>query len=310
MTRTLHEVRRRWGPVDLLDRLYTRRLLRLATGHAARRGQPMAVYANDVIGIDINLHGVYERDELDLLFGLLAPLKAVFAGGIALDIGANVGNHTLWLARRFRLVHAFEPHPLTHELLDFNTRRLTNVERHALALGEQAGSAPLVVDSINMGGSTLAYGGRETQQSVPVRVERLDDLVDRGALDLHGLCFVKIDVEGHEAAALRGALNTLQREQPLLVFEQHAREFHDGSTPCIELLRALGYAFCWQRPQRWWPTWVGRRLQELLRSIRGRTQAIETGAQVPPVHHSMLVAVPPRFQDALGLDAERSGARR
>lgn len=304
MTRTLHEVRRRWGPADLLDRLYTRRLQRLASGHAARRGQPMAVYANDLIGIDINLLGVYERDELDLLFGLLAPLKPVFADGVALDIGANIGNHTLWLARRFRQVHAFEPHPLTHELLDFNTRRLPNVERHALALGEQAGSAPLVVDSTNMGGSTLAYGGFETQQSVPVRVERLDELVDRGTLDLRGLCFVKIDVEGHEAAALRGAQRTLGREQPLLVFEQHAREFRAGSTPCIALLRELGYAFCWQRPERWWPTWVGRRLQELLRSVHGRTQAIETGAQVPPVHHSMLLAVPPRFQDTLRLIAD------
>jgi FkbM family methyltransferase len=308
MTRTLHEARRRWGPADVLDRLYTRRLQRLATGHAARRGQPMAVYANDLIGIDINLHGVYERDELDLLFGLLAPLWQVFAEGVALDIGAYIGNHTLWLARRFRRVHAFEPHPLTHELLDFNTRRLPNVERHALALGEQAGSAPLVVDSINMGGSTLTYGGFETQQSVPVRVERLDDLVDHG-LDLRGLCFVKIDVEGHEAAALRGAQRTLAREQPLLVFEQHAREFRAGSTPCIALLQGLGYAFCWQRPERWWPTWVGRRMQELVRSVRGRTQAIETGAQVPPVHHSMLLAVPPRFRDALGLDADRSRTR-
>jgi FkbM family methyltransferase len=306
MTRTLHEVRRRWGPVDVLDRLYTRRLQSLASGHAARRGQPMAVYANDWIGIDINLHGVYERDELDLLFGLLAPLKQVFAEGVALDIGANIGNHTLWLARRFRQVHAFEPHPLTHELLDFNTRRLPNVERHALALGEQAGSAPLVVDSTNMGGSTLARGGRETQQSVPVRVERLDDLVDQG-LDLRGLCFVKIDVEGHEAAALRGARCTLGREQPLLVFEQHEREFRAGSTPCIALLRELGYTFCWQRPERWWPTWVGRRLQELARFAWGRVVTIETGTQVPPVHHSMLLAVPPRFREALRLTADSTG---
>ncbi len=301
MTRTLHEILHASSLADVLDRLYTRRLQRLASVHAARRGQPMAVYANDLIGIDINLHGVYEREELELLFGFLAPLSGVFAAGTALDIGANVGNHTLWLARRFGQVHAFEPHPLTHELLDFNTRRLAHVRRHALALGEQAGSADLLVDSTNMGGSTLAYGGFEAQQSVPVRVERLDDLVERGAIDLRGLCFVKIDVEGHEAAALRGARRTLESEQPLLVFEQHAREFRAGGTPCIALLRDLGYAFCWQRPERWWPTWVGRRVQELVRSVHGRAQAIETGAQVPPVHHSMLVAVPPRFGAALGL---------
>jgi|GEM_PF-570532 len=301
MTHVLHQIRRRWAPADLFDRLSARRLQRLATAHAARRGQPMAVYANDLIGIDINQYGVYERDELDLLWGLLAPLQPVFAAGVALDIGANIGNHTLWLAHRFGMVHAFEPHPLTHELLQFNTRRAPNVERHALALGAGAGSAQLWVDSTNMGGSTLQYGRPEVQQAVAVRIEALDVLVASGALDLRGLCLVKIDVEGHEEAVLRGALNTLGREQPLLVFEQHEREFCDGSTPCIALLRGLGYAFCWQQPERWWPTWVGRRLQELTRFARGRTQAMVTGAQVPAVNHSMLVAVPPRFQDALGL---------
>jgi Methyltransferase FkbM domain len=68
-----------------------------------------------------------------------------------------------------------------------------------------------------------------------VQVKRLDDL----GLDNVGL--IKIDVEGHELAVLRGAAHTLRRHQPTLVIEAEERH-HPGAVAAVtEFLGGLGY---------------------------------------------------------------------
>jgi hypothetical protein len=115
------------------------------------------------------------------------------------------------------------------------------------------------------------------------------------------LCFTKIDVEGFEPAVLRGAERTLREAQPLIVMEQHTREFVGGSSPSIDFLAALGYRFCWQqvsatRHSRW-----VRRVIRLWSLLAGEQRRIVCAEQVPPGHYSMLIAVPPRFTSVLGL---------
>lgn len=282
-----------------IDRKLARRLTVQAPAlRAARGGRRMAIYANDLIGIQINQFGLYERDALELLFQFLEPLKEVFAQGTALDIGANIGNHTLFFEQRFSRVHAFEPHPTTVELLRLNTQWADHVSVHAHGLGDARGQFDLIEHAANLGGSSIRIGDTTgAHQMLPIVVERLDDL----ALDFQSLCFIKIDVEGFEAQVLRGGKATLEEHQPLVVLEQHESEFTEGSTESIRFLASLGYRFCWhQEPPmaRWW---LLRRLNELREAMFGREHRIETDTVVPQQNHSMLIAVPSRFAAALGL---------
>lgn len=298
MDRVLHQVERDHSFTHQINLRIVRYTAQRAASFNAERGHRMAIFANDLIGIDINQFGLYERSELELLFGFLRPLHTHFAGGTALDIGGNIGNHALFFARHFRQVHSFEPNPATYALLWFNSRWMSNVLTHALGLGDERGSFDLFEDTENLGGSSMREDLGAAQPAVRIQVERLDDL----SVDTEDLCFVKIDVEGFEPRVLRGAQGTIRKRQPLVVLEQHQSEFVNGSTPSIDMLASWGYRFCWQQPPAAPGSWLLRRWQNLREALAGRNYAIATAELVPCVNHSMLIAVPPRFQAALGLE--------
>lgn len=297
MDRVLHQATRDHTLSHQINLRMARHTAGLAARFNAERGHRMAIFANDLIGIDINQFGIYERTELELLFEFLQPLSTQFEAGMALDIGGNIGNHALFFARRFRAVHSFEPNPATYALLRYNADWVANVQTHMLGLGDERGSFDLFEHTENFGGSSMRRDDRADRQAVHIQVERLDDL----GLDTEGLCFVKIDVEGFEPKVLKGAAATLGRCQPLVVLEQHESEFVGGSTPSIDLLAGWGYRFCWQQPPAHAGNWVLRRWQNLREALGGRRYAIATASRVPCINHSMLIAVPPRFQAALGL---------
>ena len=282
---------------DMIDARAARRITQRAGAHNAARGHKMAIFANDLIGIQINQYGLYEREELDILFNFLSPLAAEFAEGLAFDIGANIGNHALYFAKRFKAVHAWEPNPSTYELLKFNTQWAGNVTPHPYGLGDAKGRFELIEHPDNLGGSSIRIGNRSSGQVVPIQVETLDEQnVATG-----DLCFMKIDVEGFEANVLNGGINTILVRQPLIVFEQHESEFVEGSTASIAILGARGYRFCWHQTPEVPGSWLARRIVNLREMLSGRTHSIETANVVPPCNHSMLIAVPQRFQQRLGL---------
>lgn len=293
MPNAVFETKRSRGLGHLVDLAMVEHVIQRSHPLSARRNRPMAIFANDLIGICINQFGVYESEELDILFAFLAPLRETFAAGTCLDIGANIGNHSLQFAPLFAAVHSFEPHPQTFRLLDFNVEGVGNVVAHEIGLGESTGTFTLHESPANLGHSTISAAG--APGDIRIRVERLDDL----RLDLSKLCFVKIDVEGFEASVLRGASESIRAHQPLIVLEQHESEFVDGTTPAIAILQALGYGFCWHHAGTRATSKLLRRLANLGELLAGRTHRIFTGVQVPTRSYSMLIAVPPRFAELL-----------
>lgn len=158
-------------------------------------------------------------------------------GHVAIDVGANHGVWSYRLARLSSAVEAFEPQPWCADTLASWGSPRVHVHREGLsdADGEltlavpQAGGKPLT------GYATFEDAPADWQR-VPVPVRRLDDF---GFTDVG---FVKIDVEGHERAVLRGAAETVRREKPVLVIEVEQR--HLGTTPVGDVLaevEALGY---------------------------------------------------------------------
>jgi FkbM family methyltransferase len=129
---------------------------------------------------------------------------------IAIDGGANVGGYTKILMERFEHVHAFEPAPDTFEALAKNVEEWGGGDRvtlHPVAISDR-------VESVSLGG---AEGRRSLSRRVvgggDIPAMRIDDL------DLPDLAFIKLDLEGYEERALRGAEETLRRFKPLVMCE-------------------------------------------------------------------------------------------
>ncbi len=140
--------------------------------------------------------------------------------GAILDVGANIGNHTLFFAAVLqRDTIAVEPVPENRALLEENLRLNGLSERVNVlpyALGDETGHVALRRQSETNHG-TFAVGG-EVGDEVTAELHRLDDLARDGVLPAT-IAFMKIDVEGFERAVLRGAANLIERCQPMLSIE-------------------------------------------------------------------------------------------
>lgn len=173
--------------------------------------------------------------------GLIA--REVKAGMTVVDVGANIGLHTLGLARCVGpsgRVHALEPEPRNFRLLAraVKAARLDHVRLHAAAAAERDGSLALYLSDANQG-DHRAYPDVESRHAVTVPAVSLDDvLAEEPKVD-----FMKIDVQGFELHAMRGMARTLRRSPDIGVLCELCPELlrSAGGRP-EELLRLLGEA--------------------------------------------------------------------
>lgn len=216
-------------------------------------GTPLKVRTGDVVGSEIFYYGLFDRIVPEAIYRLLD------AGEFAVDAGANIGQNCSLMAaktgERGRVV-AFEPHPEIFEELKFNLslwpewmRR--NVQLENSAVGEIPAEAWLVDGSYfhdNRGSASLCRDNPETAESrkYKVKVRSLDEFISAPATV--GVC--KIDVEGHELAALKGAEQALSRRAIRdIVFE----DFSPAPSPVAEFLRKHQYTVFQMHPSWWRP---------------------------------------------------------
>jgi FkbM family methyltransferase len=159
------------------------------------------------------------RFELDLsewpqaqafLLGRYAPELVRFVvahlreGSVFLDVGAHVGLVAFQVAALAHAkgiaIHAFEPHPDAARRLRVNQglNPYLTVRVNECALAEQTGNVAL-----NLRTHAVERGGGESEDTAEVRALTLDDYLDNAGIDNADV--VKIDVEGHELAVLKGA---------------------------------------------------------------------------------------------------------
>ena len=146
-------------------------------------------------------------DHDDVPGGLLpCIMELIRPGDIVVDGGACLGDHTASYASRARHVHAFEANPETAQALAYNCRGLP-VTVHDVGLSDVFADATITTDP-NVGASRIVPNGGVS----PTRVQRLD---------AYGLepNLIKLDIEGYEVKALRGARETIMRCRPILVVE-------------------------------------------------------------------------------------------
>ncbi|MDH3584512.1 MAG: FkbM family methyltransferase, partial [Phycisphaerae bacterium] len=210
---------------------------------ACRHGRLMYL-ANDLyVGQSLDRYGEYSEGEVHLFEYAIKP------GMVVLDIGANIGAHTVVFARTVGaggMVLAFEPQRFLFQILCGNMalNRLANVRCHHAAVGREHGriTVPrLDYDAEeNFGG--LSLGHSDSDESV--------EAVTIDGLGLPACDFMKVDVEGMEGDVLTGAEQTVRRFRPTLYVENDRR---DKSAQLIQQLMDLDYRLYWHRPRMFNP---------------------------------------------------------
>ena len=162
-----------------------------------------------------------EQPEQDAMRKVVAP------GDVALDIGANMGIHTVLLARLVGpagKLFAFEPNRALLPTLRRTVDALPNASLHTCALSDQAGQSAFFVPADDTKASLAdwtdeAIDGIAREEICERR--RLDDMVAEGTIARPD--FIKCDVEGAELLVFRGARAVLDRpDAPIMLFEVNA----------------------------------------------------------------------------------------
>jgi FkbM family methyltransferase len=180
----------------------------------------------------------YNLEELDFL------RKHTPAGGVFVDVGANVGTYAMVLARHAGAggkVIAIEPHPVTHARLAFNRAAsgFTQVTLVAAAAGDADGELMIETDGDNLGASHIV-SGEPNGNAIRVPSWRLQRILgDAGVSHVDAL---KIDVEGYEDRVLTGFFRDAPASLwPRAVVIEHLSR-NEWLDDCITDMRARGYA--------------------------------------------------------------------
>jgi|GEM_PF-2112115 len=188
---------------------------------------------------NVLFYGAYEEADL-LVLRMFAESDGV---KVFADIGANVGQHALYLAPYCEKIVAFEPNAALHDqfLENIELNALGNIELKPIALGSSGESVPLFLGGDSGESSLLRNANRnDDTASIHVAVMRGDDVFD----NVEGLGLVKMDVEGFEYSVLRGLKETLNKNRPVILLEiSNEGRRHFGSLDNFVRSFPKGYRF-------------------------------------------------------------------
>lgn len=190
---------------------------------------------NDMIGgRGLDLYGEAKWADVELLGQILQP------GDMAVDVGANIGNHTVYYAKKVSpggFVFAFEPQRVVFEILCTNL--VLNGLLNVMPLNAGAGAAegkirvPVLDPNATQNFGAVSIEGHANGDLI--RIMPVD------SLELQRCKLIKIDVEGMEQQVLQGAEKTIRTCRPFLFVENNDKE---GSPDTVQQILDLGYN-CW-----------------------------------------------------------------
>lgn len=186
-------------------------------------------YAGDYVFETIDKNkDFYEKDILEKWTPYFGNCKTI------LDIGANLGNHTLYWAKEIPNVniYSFEPCDLTFERLKRNVEinNLNNIRLYHKGVGEEKGFAHIShMDESNMGATTLECDSKADEGEI--EIVDIDSMVKNEEI-LLPVDFIKIDTEGFEEKVFKGMEHVLATMMPDIWVEL-------GEDTCVEILNRM-----------------------------------------------------------------------
>lgn len=177
----------------------------------------------------------YENDYLDFLCdkwhgGIIGK---IIRGGTILDIGSNIGNHTLYflLERGASFSHCFEPAKDTFAILEKNIE-INKLQKYTklynVGVGKSRGNAFISKSKEK----NTAYTEITLKEDGDIQVVSIDELDIKDKIS-----FVKIDVEGFENDVLKGMIKTIERDSPFIMIEIWKRNYSEVES----LFNSIGY---------------------------------------------------------------------
>jgi len=173
-------------------------------------------------------HGLFEQSLIDW-FAQFCRKDKVF-----LDLGAHSGTYSVSLAKHCKEVHSFEPQRMTYYSLcgSVALSHLENVYCHKVAIGSpaQVGKQNLNIVSVDGGGSSL--------QGAPTIGTEIVDVLTLDSFAIRDVGCIKMDIEGNELEALKGAVNTLRwSNYPPILFESNTEH-----KELFAYIKSMGYS--------------------------------------------------------------------
>ena len=195
------------------------------------KGTPMVIFEGpECISDDIVKHNNFWEFEIFDKWHRYFP-----SDGLMLDIGANIGSHSLQFKSHFPnlKIWSFEPFPANYKLLKQNTNQYNDVHCFNVGVGSTNSMVHFSDDHAGNSGVVKVVGNSKTTNLVV-------------ALDTfkfpEKVTFIKMDIEGHELSALEGMSDLLLNDKPMIWVE-------DIKDKAVPYLKTLGYKILDERPK-------------------------------------------------------------
>lgn len=165
-------------------------------------------------------------------------LSYIPIGGVVIDVGAFIGDHTIAYLNKVRengMVYAFEPYINAFECLKFNLKNYKNLNAFNYALGNSEDYISMEIVETNDGMNFIKQGN-------DIRITRLDTI----SQNFTKLDFIKIDCEGYELDVLQGGQRTIQKYKPKMLIEINEMTLNRNNVKredIYEWLDVAGYVY-------------------------------------------------------------------
>lgn len=246
----------------------------------------------DMMLSTINIKGLYEKEFLEILVQWLYTNNLIRDS--AVDVGANIGNHTVFFSKYYEKIFSFEPHPLIFKILCLNAE-INSSKIHCFNVGVSSENRQARFHTPHKthvsSSKILKESSVHNDDFLTIDLVSLDTVNE---LNKEKIGLLKIDVEGHELEVLNGAEKLITKNYPVILFEQKRKDFKLGSSDCINLLKNHGYSFfrLIYSPDRGSHLGTFKRASNFVKSLLfGSLLTVASEDKFPPSNYNFIIAV-------------------
>ena len=217
-----------------LKRIIDNQILVAIRNRALSNDVPILVYSNDTMGAYIIWEGIAEKK---LMNNIMSKLSFDSTSYNCVDVGANIGNHSIILSNFFKKVTSFEPQKEVFEVLKLNTRKIKNINPINKGLSNIEKEENIKIPKNKRGMGSLVYDFPEKSY-----YNELINLINYDQNYNDEISYVKIDVEGYELEVIKSMMLNIKEFKPVISFECNTTQSGlERNVEIFKLLKSFGY---------------------------------------------------------------------